>query len=102
MGKLDLHLQRLLKMAAAAKEEEVGSAPFGFETRVLAHLRAWPKNENGELGRFVRRVAFIAIAVTVLSGAAVYRQISEEDELNEPLTNDYAIADSMIERHIGL
>ena len=101
MARLDSHLQRLLKLAATVKEEDIGDgAPFGFDTKVLANWRALRKNENGELMRFVRRVALVAIAITVIGGAAAYRQISENEDLNEPLTNDYAMADSVIESQL--
>ena len=50
--------------------------------------------------RFVRRVALVAIAITVIGGAAAYRQMSENEDLNEPLTNDYAMADSVIETQL--
>ena len=50
--------------------------------------------------RFVRRVALVAIAITVIGGAAAYRQNGENEDLNEPLTNDYAMADSVIETQL--
>jgi hypothetical protein len=98
MGKLDLHLQRLFKLAAPVKEEEVSGAPFGFDTRVLGQWRVAKNNGANEVARFVRRVALVAIAITLFGGVAAYRQISENEEMGEPLTNDYAIADSAIER----
>jgi hypothetical protein len=98
MAELDEHLKRLLKLAAAAKSEEVTGAPFGFDTRVVATWRALPKNGTVELVRFVHRIALLAIAITVFGGIAAYRQISEDEEIGEPLTNDYAIVDSTIER----
>lgn len=101
MARLDSHLQRLLKLAATAKEEEiVDGAPFGFDTKVLTNWRALRKIENMDLGRFVRHVALVAIAITVIGGVAGYRQLSESDDLNEPLTNDYAMADSVIESQL--
>lgn len=98
MGKLEAHLQRLLKLAATAKEEEVSGAPFGFDTRILAEWRAGESTDSGELARFVRRIALLAIAIALFGGVAAYRQMSENEEVGEPLTNDYAIADSAIER----
>ncbi len=101
MARLDSHLQRLLKLAATVKEEDIGAgAPFGFDTKVLANWRALRRPVNGELVRFVRRVALVAIAITVIGGAAVYRQMTENDDLTEPLTNDYAMADSVIESQL--
>jgi hypothetical protein len=101
MARLDSHLQRLLKLAATVKEEEVAdSAPFGFDTKVLAHWRALRKPVNGELVRFVRRVALVAIAITAIGSAAIYRQINANEDLNEPLTSDFAMADSVIESQL--
>ena len=101
MSRLDSHLQRLLNLAATVKGEEVADgAPFGFDTKVLASWGALRKNENSELMRFVRRVALVAIAITVIGGAAAYRQMSERDDLSEPLTNDYAMVDSVIESQL--
>jgi hypothetical protein len=98
MATLDSHLQRLLKIAAAAKEEEGTGPPFGFDTRIVAKWRELQRNDTSELVRFVRRIALVAVAITLFGGVATYRQISENEELGEPLTNDYAIADSAIER----
>jgi hypothetical protein len=102
MGTIDAHLQRLLKMARTAKKDEADilETPFGFDARIVANWRALEENEPRELVRFVRRVALVAIAITVLGSAGIYRQLNENDELGEPLTNDYAIADSAIERQI--
>ena len=101
MAQLDAHLKRLLKLAArAAKEKTVAEVPFGFDTRVVAQWRELKENDSGEVTRFIRRVALVAIAITVLGGVAAYQQINEDEELGEPLTNDYAIADSTIERQL--
>lgn len=93
----DARLTRLLKWGAAAKEQTETEAPFGFETRVVAQWRQ-KSNGNGDLTRFVRRIALAAIAVTVLGSVATYRQASEDEEIGEPLTNDYAMVDSAIQR----
>ena len=95
MARLDAHLQRLLKMAALVKEDEIVSPPFGFDTRIVARWRELQKmNGTGELVGFVRRVALVALVIMLVGGVATYRQISENEDLGEALTNEYAIADS--------
>lgn len=98
MDKRDAHLTGLLKLAAATKTDDPMEIPFGFETRILARWREMNRTDNGDLARFVRRVALTAIAITILGGVATYRQISEDDEAGEPLTNDYALVDSAIQK----
>ena len=97
MDKRDSHLTRLLKLAAAAKEEAAMEAPFGFDTRVVALWRQMKPNGNGDLARFVRRVALAAIAITILAGFGTYQQLDQDDETSEPLTNDYAFVDTAIQ-----
>ena len=98
MDKSTDRLTRLLKLAATAKDETAIEAPFGFDTRIVARWREMKQNDNGDLARFVRRIAVAAIAITVLGGVATYRQADEDDESSEPLTNDYALVDSAIQR----
>ncbi len=100
MDKRDTHLVRLLKWAAAAPDQTPVEAPFGFDTRIVARWREMKGNNNGDLVRFVRRVALAAIAITVLGGLATYRQVAEDDEIGEPLTNDYALVDSAIQNQL--
>ena len=97
MDKRDTYLIRLFKLAAAAKDEDTTQAPFGFDTRVVAIWRGMKPNGNGDLTRFVRRVALAAIVITVLSGFGTYRELDQDDETGEPLTNDYALVDSAIQ-----
>lgn len=98
MEKFNAPLMRLLRSAALGKMETDIEAPFGFDTRVLARWRERKGNDNSELALLVRRIAAIALAITLVGGLAAYRQISEEQEIGEPLTNEYAIADSTIEQ----
>ena len=100
MDRRNIHLTRLLKLAAAAKEEADVNVPFGFETRVIAGWREVKLSGNGDLARFIRHVALTAIAITILAGVATYRQVNEDDEISEPLTNDYALVDSAIQRQL--
>ncbi len=97
MDKRDAHLTRLLESAARAKADAAVEIPFGFETRIVARWREMKRADNGDLTRFLRRVALTAIVVTILGGVATYRQINEDDEADEPLTNDYALVDSAIQ-----
>lgn len=97
MGKLDSKFDRLLRSAASAPKEVPAQPPFGFEMRVVALSRTTKANGSGELTRFVRRVAILAIAITLITSIGAYRQINEDEEIGEPLSNDYAIADSAIQ-----
>ena len=99
MAKLDSHLDRLLRAAAAAPDDSSAEAPFGFATRVVALWRGdtGPSREANALKRLVRNVAITAAAVSLVATVAAYQQISDGEELDEPLANDYAIADSAIQ-----
>jgi hypothetical protein len=99
MAKLDSHLDRLLRAAAAAPDESPAEAPFGFATRVVALWRAGTglSREANALPRLLRNVAIAAAAVSLVATVAVYQQINDDKELDEPLANDYAIADSAIQ-----
>lgn len=100
MAKLDQELKRLLETAARAPAEPMPEMPFGFATRVVAlarEKRAVDRRENRIVARLFRRVALTAVVVTVLSASAAYWQMNENDDLAEPLTNAYAIADTAID-----
>ena len=96
----DPDLERLLRAAGKAKDESPAEMPFGFDTRVLATLRA-ARGENGASAwstlRFVRRIATAASVVAVCLGAAAYWQLEENDDFEVPTVNAYAIADSVID-----
>ena len=100
MDKIQPALDRLLRAAAASSDAEPATAPFGFETRVVAQWRAQRSVYSGGLGAFARtfrRVIVGAALVTVCASAGAYWQLAENDELAEPSLNTYAIADSAIE-----
>ena len=80
------------------KEDTITEAPFGFDTRVVAKWCATKSNFNGELAIFVHRVAIVAVVITLCGSVAAYRQLKEDEEIGEPLTNDYAIVDSTIQK----
>jgi hypothetical protein len=95
---VDLKLNRLLR-SAAQTSEDVPTAPFGFDTRVVALCRAGGKSSNGNgLAHLLRRVAIVASAVIVIAAAAAFREFAQtRDSLNEPSANEFAIADSVIQ-----
>jgi hypothetical protein len=95
----DSNLDRLLR-SAARTEEPAAQAPFGFDTRVVALLRAARGESRGALQEFAslaRRVAAVALLVTAFAGVGAYWQLSENAADDEPLTNAYAIADNAID-----
>jgi len=99
MAKFDSHLDRLLRSAAAVPNESPAEIPFGFATRVVALWRAGagPSREANALTRLLGKVAIVAAAISLVASVAAYRQFSDSEELDEPLANDYAIADSAIQ-----
>jgi hypothetical protein len=100
MKDVDPKLTRLLRSAAEVRENGPTEAPFGFDTRVVALWRAGVPNENNGLGRLLRRVAVLAVAVIAISSAAVVYELNQESAADELFTNAYAIADSAIETEV--
>ena len=98
MDDVDLRLKRLLRAAAQIPSEAVATAPFGFDTRVVAQWRASGNSHGNGLARLIRRVAIVATAVIVISTAAAFREFNRSREIGEPLTNEFAIADSAIQQ----
>ena len=92
----DEKIDRLLRSAAEAREEEPAGMPFGFDTRVLALWRAAASRSNGVVS-LVRRVALLSAAVIVVSTIAAVREANQSRELGESLTNEFTIADSAIQ-----
>jgi hypothetical protein len=101
MAKPDPDLDRLLRAAAQQREPLSGDMPFGFDTRVVALARAQGRageaNGGRELARFLRRVALVSVVVTAFASSGAYWQLSETEEIGEPISNAYAIADNAIE-----
>lgn len=101
MNKLDSDLDRLLRAARHSPgEDPAAEIPFGFDTRVVAIWRG--RGERGlgeyrELARLLRRVAVGAMMLAVCAGAGALWQFQQNDELDEPGANAYAMADSVIE-----
>jgi hypothetical protein len=97
MKRADEILQRLLRMAAAETDAQM---PFGFDTRVLAHVRE-EAGANGTtfIGLFARRVTIIACAVIALAAAGLYG--SPGSDTNADATNEYGIVDSAIQSNLS-
>ena len=94
----DEKIDRLLRSAAEACEEEPVGMPFGFDTRVVA---LWSGSRrtlrlNG-VGSLVRRVALLSAAVIVISTVAAVREANQSREIGESLANEFTIADSAIQ-----
>ncbi len=89
-------IDRLLRSAAQAREEIPATMPFGFDTRVVALWRAAAPRLNG-VASIVRRVAVLSAAVIVISTIAAIREASQNREISESFTNEFAIADSAIQ-----
>lgn len=95
----DSELDRLLR-AAANRDDPAATAPFGFDTRVVAQWRATREQGGGfarEFAAVLRRIAVGAAMVTVVATIGAYWQLSENEDAAEPLTNAYALADNAIE-----
>jgi len=92
----DETINRLLRSAAEAREETVATMPFGFDTRVVALWHAAGPRVNGIMS-LVRRVAVLSAAVIAISTVAVVREASQNREISESFTNEFAIADSAIQ-----
>jgi hypothetical protein len=102
MSDIDIVLKRLLHAAAATKDDRDTAAPFGFATRVVAQWRSGSGAMNGNgIARLIRRVALIATVVIVISTAGAVREFTQTRELGEPTTNEFAIADSLIDEEVS-
>jgi hypothetical protein len=89
-------IDRLLRSAAQAGDQEEAAMPFGFETRVIALWRAALPTANGAVS-LVRRVAVLSLAVIVISTIAAVREASQSREIGESFANEFAIADTAIQ-----
>jgi len=96
MKDADKDLERLLHAAARAREEEPTAVPFGFDTRVVALWREGNVPRSGVSG-LLGRVALLSAAVLVVSTVAVVREFQQSNEVRDATTNEFAIADSVIQ-----
>ena len=97
MKQTDHTLQRLLRSAAQAREDQEPSVPFGFDTRVVALWRSSKGNGANGIARLIRRVVVSAAFVIVVSSAAWLHEWRETEDSVDYASNDYAIADTAIE-----
>ena len=89
-------IDRLLRSAARPEEDVPAAMPFGFDTRLVALLRAGTPKANGVM-QLLRRVAVLSIAVIVISTIAAIREANQSREIRESFANEFAIADSAIQ-----
>jgi hypothetical protein len=96
----DQKIYRLLRSAAQASEEAPATAPFGFDTRVVALWRSGADKPNGLAG-LLRRVALLSAAVAVIGAIGAFREVRQSREIGEFFPTDFAIADSAIQSEFG-
>jgi hypothetical protein len=96
MNDTDKKIERLLRSAAQTSDDVATAAPFGFETRVVALWRSAPDQPNG-LTALLRRVALLSTAVLVISTVAAVREVRQNREIGDLITNEFAIADTAIQ-----
>ncbi|SRR5581483_992888 len=101
MDDVDLRLKRLLRAASRVDVDLAQEMPFGFDTRVVANCRGAGLTNGNGVSRLIRRVALVAAAILVISGAAAVREFAQARELSEPMINEYALADSAIETEMS-
>jgi hypothetical protein len=89
-------LDRLLYAAGETRPERPNEMPFGFDTRVLAGWRSGRARDSVDLGRLLRRVVLLSLAVIALAGAGVYHELRASGDPDEPFLDQYEIADSAI------
>ena len=92
----DSDLQRLLRGAAETVSNRPDEMPFGFETRVLADWRAGLTRDFVDVGRLLRRVVLLSLAVIALASAGTYHELRQSDNPGESNEDEYAIVDSAI------
>ena len=92
----DHKIDRLLRSAAQARDEVPAEIPFGFDTRVVALWRALAAKPNG-IASLLRRVALLSGLVIAISTLAAVREIKQNREQLNDLTNEFAIADTAIQ-----
>ena len=95
MKNRDEILDRLFRAAIAPVPPK--EMPFGFDTRVLALVRASSPNGSAIIARFAQRVAMIALTVIALASVGVYRASTS----NSDLPAEYAMADNAIQSSLG-
>jgi acid phosphatase family membrane protein YuiD len=92
----DHKIDRLLRSAAQTRDEVPADMPFGFDTRVVALWRGLAAKPNG-IASLLRRVALLSALVIAISTLAAVREIKQNREQLNDLTNEFAIADTAIQ-----
>jgi hypothetical protein len=92
----DSDLQRLLRAAAETVSDQPDEMPFGFETRVLANWRAGWTHDFVDVGRLLRRVVLLSLAVIALASAGIYHELGQSDGPDDSNDDEYGIVDSAI------
>jgi signal transduction histidine kinase len=96
MKNSDRKLERLLRSAAdTARNDPPNEMPFGFDTRVLAAWRAGTNYDLLDVGRLLRRVVLLSLAVIVFATAGMVHELRQPEDTGDAF-NQYAIADNAI------
>ncbi|MGI9114550.1 MAG: hypothetical protein DLM52_11440 [Chthoniobacterales bacterium] len=90
-------LERLLRATARA-DGPAAEMPFGFDTRVLAAVRALAPNGSAVIALFTRRASAIALAVMALAAAGLYG--TSLPDASADTTNEYGIVDAAIQNNL--
>lgn len=89
----DLVLRKLLRQAGGVPATPEAEMPLGFDTRVLAQLRA-KGSAPDYLSLFAKRTAILAAIVILLAGGfGWYAAAGSEDDA-------YLLADNVIEQNL--
>ena len=96
MRSSNLSLDRLLRAAATTKGDQPNEIPYGFDTRVVARVRATQDSDLVAVGRLLRRVVVLSLGVIAIASAGAYHELRQAEDSGEPFTDDNAIADSAI------
>src|SRR5437868_5578921 len=96
MQEREQRLERLLRSAATVKPA-ARSLPLGFDTRVLAIWRSGAGGNGNAVAELLRRVAVVAATVIVIATATGVREVKKTRDALEPLPNEFAIADTLIQ-----
>jgi hypothetical protein len=89
-------LDRLFRRARQTVPDMPNEMPFGFDTRVLALWRSNRARDLVDVGRLLRRVVLLSIAVIALASAGLYRELLQSDDPGELFLDQNEIADTAI------
>jgi hypothetical protein len=92
----DSDFERLLRAAAQTRRDRPNEMPFGFDTRVLADWRSGWNGDFLHVGRLLRHVVLLSLAVIALASAGVYDELRQGEEPGDLFLDQYTIADTAI------